>query len=42
MRLLLKAVPTPQPVRMERPVTQKPREVSLPVMKGGNADFGII
>lgn len=44
MRVVMKVTPAPapQPIKTERPLAQKPREVSLPVMKGGAADFGII
>ncbi|WP_281166713.1 hypothetical protein [Deinococcus apachensis] len=34
--------PAPQPIKTERPTVPKPREVSVPVMRGGTADFGVI
>lgn len=44
MRVVMKVTPAPapQPTKTERPVAQKPREVTVPVMRGGNADFGVI
>ncbi|WP_281416278.1 hypothetical protein [Deinococcus aestuarii] len=34
--------PKPQPVKAERPVAEKPRDLTLPVMRGTTADFGVI
>ncbi|MEF2277028.1 hypothetical protein V3W47_01880 [Deinococcus sp. YIM 134068] len=34
--------PQPQPVKAERPTAQKPRDLTLPVLRGPSVDFGVI
>lgn len=34
--------PKPQPVKAERPAAEKPRDLTLPVMRGTTVDFGVI
>lgn len=34
--------PKPQPVKTERPAAEKPRDLTLPVMRGTTIDFGVI
>lgn len=44
MRLVCKTTPapTPFPNKPERPPAEKPRDLTLPVIRGTTVDFGVI